>query len=225
MIAATYDWDWAKAESEFKRSLELDPNLSITHYRYAWTYLSPMGRHDEAISEMKIAMEKEPLYLIQGANFAGVFMYARRFDEAIDQAKKTHDLDPNFAVATSWLCHTYNTKGMYSDALAIAEKSLDSDAPLLPDAGYAYAKTGQREKALQIIERWKEGEKRKYVMNYWVAVTYAALGDKDNAFAELEKAYQAHDWFLQRLKVDPFIDNLRDDPRYKNLLKRMNLPE
>jgi len=225
MIAATYDWDWAKAEREFKRALELDPNLSLTHYRYAWTYLSPMGRHDEAISEMKIAMEKEPLYLIQGANFAGVYMYARRFDEAIDQAKKTHDLDPNFAVATSWLCHTYNTKGMYSDALAIAEKSLDSDAPLLPDAGYAYAKTGQREKALQIIERWKEGEKRKYVMNYWVAVTYAALGDKDNAFAELEKAYQAHDWFLQRLKVDPFIDILRDDPRYKNLLKRMNLPE
>src|SRR6266700_5761318 len=71
MIAATYDWDWAKSESEFKRSLELDPNLAITHYRYAWTFLSPMGRHDEAVAEMKIAMEKEPLYLIQGANFAG----------------------------------------------------------------------------------------------------------------------------------------------------------
>ena len=224
MIAATYDWDWQKAEREFKRALELDPNLAITHYRYAWTYLSPMGRHDEAIAEMKIAMEKEPLYLIQGANYAGVLMYARRFDEAVDQARRTYDLDPNFIGGKNWLCHTYDMKGMYAESLAIAEKSLDSDMPFLADAGYAYAKTGQKEKALGIIERWKEGEKRKYVMNYWVAVTYAALGEKDGAFAELEKAYQAHDWFLQRLKVDPFMDSLRNDPRFAAMLKRLNLP-
>ena len=223
MIAATYDWDWARAESEFKRALELDPNLAITHYRYAWTFLSPMGRHDEAISEMKIAMEKEPLYLIQGANFAGVLMYARRFDEAVAQAKKTYDLDPNFGGGKSWLCHTYNANGMYAESLAIAEKSLDSELPFLSDLGYAYAKTGQREKTLAIIERWKEAEKRKYVMNYWVAVTYAALGDKDGAFAELEKAYQHHDWFLQRMKVDPYMDPLRDDPRFADLLKRIGL--
>ena len=223
MIAATYDWDWAKAEAEFKRALELDPNLAVTHYRYAWTFLSPMGRHDEAISEMKIAMEKEPLYLIQGANFAGVLMYARRFDEAVAQAKKTYDLDPNFVGGKNWLCHTYDMKGMYAESLAIAEKSLDSEMPFLSDAAFAYAKTGQREKALAIIERWKEGEKKKYVMNYWVAVAYAALGDKDGAFAELEKAYQHHDWFLQRMKVDPYMDPLRDDPRFADLMKRIGL--
>jgi len=225
MIAATYDWDWEKAESEFKKALELDPNLSVTHYRYAWTFLSPLGRHDEAISEMKIAMEKEPLYLIQGANYAGVLMYARRFDEAVVQAKKTFDLDPNFIGGKNWLCHTYAMKGMYPETLAIAEKSLDSDMPFLADAGYVYAKTGQREKAMEIINRWKEAEKRKYVMNYWVAVTYAAMGDKDAAFAELEKAYQHHDWFLQRLKVDPFMDTLHDDPRFNEFVKRLNLPE
>ncbi|HYJ90381.1 MAG TPA: hypothetical protein VEV84_03665 [Pyrinomonadaceae bacterium] len=225
MIAATYDWDWKAAEREFKRALELDSNLAITHYRYAWTYLSPLGHHDEAISEMKIAMEKEPLYLIQGANFAGVLMYARRFDEALDQAKKTYDLDPNFIASKNWLCHTYDLKGMYVESLAIAEPSLDSEMPFLADAGYAYAKTGQREKALAVIDRWKEGEKKKYVMNYWVAVTYAALGDKDAAFAELEKAYQNHDWFLQRIKVDPFMDPLRDDPRFDAIVKRLNLPQ
>lgn len=225
MIAATYDWDWETAEAEFKRSLELDPNLSTTHYRYAWTYLSPLGRHDEAIAEMKIAMEKEPLYLIQGANYAGVLMYARRFDEAVEQAKKTYDLDPNFIGGKNWLCHTYNMKGMYAESLAIAEKSLDSEMPFLSNAGFAYAKTGQREKALAIVERWKEGEKRKYVMNYWVAVTYAALGDKDGAFAELEKAYRNHDWFLQRIKVDPFMDPLRGDPRFDEMVKRLNFPE
>lgn len=224
MIAATYDWDWAKAESEFKRSLELDPNLAITHYRYAWTFLSPLGRHDEAVAEMKIAMEKEPLYLIQGANFAGVLMYARRFDEALEQAKKTYDLDPNFVGARSWLAHTYNTKGMYAEALSIAEKTLDSDMPFLSDAGFAYARTSRRQEALAVIERWKEGEKKKYVMNYWVAVTYAALGDKDGAFAELEKAYQNRDWFLQRIKVDPFMDPLRGDPRFDEMVKRLNFP-
>jgi tetratricopeptide (TPR) repeat protein len=224
MISATYDWDWVKAENEFKRSLELDPNLSLTHYRYAWTYLSPMGRHDEAIAEMKIAMEKEPLYLIQGANYAGVLMYGRRFDEAAEQAKKTYDLDPNFIGGKSWLCHTYNMNGMYANALAIAEKSLDSDMPFLTDAAFAYAKTGQRGKALAMIRRWKELEKTKYMSNYWLAAAYAAVGDKDGAFAELERAYQAHDWFLQRVKVDPFMDPLRDDPRFDDLVKRIGLP-
>ena len=204
---------------------ELDPNLAITHYRYAWTYLSPMGRHDEAIAEMKKAMELEPLSLIQGANYAGVLMYARRFDEALDQARKTCELDPSFMAGKSWLSHVLNMKGMYPDALAVAENTLDSSTPFLSDAAYAYAKTGQKEKALGVIARWKEGEKHKYVLNYWVAVTYAAIGDKDNAFAELEKAYKSHDWFLQRMKVDPFLDPLRDDPRFEDLLKRINLPE
>jgi|KBSSwiStaDraftv2_1062776.scaffolds.fasta_scaffold04396_8 TolB-like protein/Tfp pilus assembly protein PilF len=225
MIAATYDWDWATAQREFKRSFELDPNLAITHYRYAWTYLSPMGRHDEAIAEMKKAMELEPLSLIQGANYAGVLMYARRLDEALDQARKTCELDPSFMAGKSWLSHVLNMKGMYPDALAVAENTLDSSTPFLSDAAYAYAKTGQKEKALGVIARWKEGEKHKYVLNYWVAVTYAAIGDKDNAFAELEKAYKSHDWFLQRMKVDPFLDPLRDDPRFEDLLKRINLPE
>ncbi|MEO5858279.1 MAG: hypothetical protein ABIR33_04945 [Pyrinomonadaceae bacterium] len=225
MIAATYDWDWARAEAGFKRALELDPNVSITHYRYAWTYLSPMGRHDEAIAEMKIAMEKEPLYLIQGANYAAVLMYARRFDEAVEQAKKTYDLDPEFLGSINWLGHAYAARGMYAEALTMVGKRSESDMPLRAAAGYCYAKMGQREKALANIEQWKEIEKERYVQNYWVAIAYAAMGDKDGAFAELEKAYRNRDWFLQRIKVDPFMDPLRNDPRFKDLLKRMGLPE
>jgi tetratricopeptide (TPR) repeat protein len=224
LIAATYDWDWAKAESEFRRAFELDPNLSITHYRYGWVYLSPLGRHDEAIAEMRIAMEKEPLYLIQGANFAGVLMYARRFDEAAEQAKKTYDLDPNFVGGRSWLCHTYILKGLYAESLAISETTLDSEMPFLTDAAFAYAKTGRRDKALAMIQRWREIETKRYMTNYWAAAAYAAVGDKDAAFAELEKAYQNHDWFLQRIKVDPFMDPLRDDPRYDAMVKRLNFP-
>jgi serine/threonine protein kinase/tetratricopeptide (TPR) repeat protein len=224
MIAATYDWDWATAEREFKRSLELDPNLAITHYRYAWVYLSPMGRHDEAIAEMKRAMELEPLSLVQGANFAAVYLYARQFDKALDQAKKTYDLDPNLITGQNWMCHAYDVNGMYAESLAISEKAAQLNRSLFAALGYAYAKSGQREKAEAVLTQWKELEKTKYVANYWVATVYAALGEKDAAFAELEKAYQAHDWFIQRLKVDPYMDPLRDDPRFSDFVKRVGLP-
>jgi len=225
MIAATYDWDWVKAEREFKRSLELDPNLAITHYRYAWTYLSPMGRHDEAIAEMNRAMELEPLSLVQGANFAAVYLYARKFDKALDQAKKTYDLDPNLVTGQNWMCHSYDVNGMYAESLAISEKVAQSNRSLLAALGYAYAKSGQRQKAEAVLTRWKELGKTKYVTNYWMAIVYAALGEKEAAFAELEKAYQAHDWFFQRLRSDPFMDPLRDDPRFKDLVRRLGLPE
>jgi tetratricopeptide (TPR) repeat protein len=91
-------------------------------------------------------------------------------------------------------------------------------------AAYAYAKTGQRDKALAMLQRWKEAERTKYVMNYLVAISYAGLGDKDAAFTELEKAYQNHDWFLQRLNVDPFMDPLRGDPRFDDMVKRLKYP-
>jgi tetratricopeptide (TPR) repeat protein len=225
MIAATYDWDWARAEREFKRSLELDPNIAVTHYRYAWTYLSPMGRHDEAIAEMKRAMELEPLSLVQGANFAGVYIYARQFDKALDQAKKAYDLDPGLITGQNWMCHSYSVNGMYAESLRISEKVAQSSNMLYAPLSYAYAKSGRREDAEVVVKRWKELEKTKYIANYWVAITYAALGDKEAAFAELEKAYKHHDWFLQRLKVDPYMDPLRDDPRFKDLLKRIGLSE
>jgi TolB-like protein/Flp pilus assembly protein TadD len=223
-ILAVYDRNWAEAEREFKLALELDPNLAITHLRYAWNYLSPLGRHDEAIAEMKRAMDLEPLSLSQGASFAAVLMYAGQFDAAIEQAKKTYDLDRNHPAARNWTCHTLNAKGRYADSLLISEKILQTE-PTFAAAAYAYAKSGQRQKAEDIISKIKEIEKTRYVMNYWVAIVYVALGDKDAAFAELEKAYRANDWFISRLKVDPFMDSLRDDPRFKDLLKRMNLAD
>ena len=221
-IVATYDWDWQKAEQHFKRSLELDPNIATTHHRYAWVYVSPMGRHDEAIAEMQKAMELEPLSLIQGANFAAVYMYARQFDAAVEQAKKTYDLDPNFITGQSWLAHSYNAKGMYPEALSIAEKA--PDFRLGVQLAVAYAKTGRTREARALIDKFRELEKSTYVVNYWLAVSYAAIGDKDAAFAELEKSYEARDWFLPRIKTDPFLDPLRGDPRLSELQKRLNLP-
>jgi TolB-like protein/Tfp pilus assembly protein PilF len=226
MIAATHDWDYPLAEREFKRSLELDPNLAITHYRYAWVYLSPMGRHDEAVAEMRTAMDLEPLSLQQGANYAAVLMYARRFDEAVEQAKRTTELDPTHIGGLAWLAHTYNAAGRYNEALEVANRTVVAPS-YQPRAqrGISYAMSGQRENALRVADEWKEAEKSGYVMIYWLAATYAQLGDKDAAFAELEKSYQNRDWFLQRLKVDPFMDPLRGDPRFDAMIKRLNLPE
>jgi len=224
VILAVYDWNWAEAEREFKRSLELDPNLAITHYRYAYVYLSPVGRHEEAIAEMKRAQELEPLSLIQNANFASVYLYARQFDPALEQARKTHDLDPSFVAGISWLCHSYNLRGQYQEALTLATTPLGANVSFYADVVYAKAKMGRRAESEQALKEWLELEQKKYVMNYWLAISYAALGNKDAAFAELEKAYQAHDFFLQRLKVDPFMDPLRDDPRFNDLLKRLNFP-
>jgi TolB-like protein/Flp pilus assembly protein TadD len=218
LIAATYDWDWTKAEREFKRSLELDPNLAITHSNYAQVYLSPQGRQAEAIAEMKRALELEPVSLIQNASVAQVLMYARQYDLALEQTKKTLELDPNFPVAQHVLCRTYNLKGLYSESLPIAEKS--NQDPMLV---YAYAKLGRRTEAEQVLARSLERDKTRYVPNYWVAIEYVALGDKDKAFAELEKAYQSHDRWIYRIKVDPFLDPLRDDPRFADLVKRIGL--
>src|SRR5204862_5093052 len=107
---------------------------------------------------------------------------------AMEQAKKTYDLDPGHVTAQSWLSHTYNAKGMYAESLLISEKTLGSSLPFFTQMGYAYAKTGRRRDAEGVINRWKESEKSEYVMNYWVAVTYAALGEKDAALAELQQA-------------------------------------
>jgi TolB-like protein/Flp pilus assembly protein TadD len=220
--------NYAKAEQEFKRAIELGPNLAITHYRYGWIYLSTVGRHDEAVAEMKRAMELEPLSIQQGANYASVLIYARRFDEAVQQARKTYELDPKHIGALNWLCHALNAVGRSAEAVALRDSDPARPADrtsLFGCMGVAYARTGQREKALQLIAEVNEAKKTRYVMSYWLAAVHAALGDKEAAFAELETAYLNRDWFLPRLKVDPYMDPLRDDPRFDELVKRLNLPE
>lgn len=225
MIAATYDWDWTRAETEFKRALELDPNLAITHYRYAWTYLSPLGRHEEAIAEMKRAMELEPLSLIQGINFAAVYMYARQYDPAFEQARKTCELDPNFFACYVWKSHINNLRGQYQETLDIVEKRGELIPNLRPDLAYALVKSGRPAEAQEVMRQWREVGKTKFISHYWMAISEIALGNKDSAVSELEEAYRQHEWFLQRIKTDPFMDPLRDDPRFASLVKRLNFPE
>lgn len=225
---ACFDWDWDGAEREFKRAIELNPNDSGSHWRYGMFYLMLLGRSDEAIAEGRRAVELEPLNLNHGANLSGIYFYARQYDRAFDQAKQVFDLDPNFIVGRWALSQAYIVKGMYTEAIALNEQALQT-APtnqvFLRFAGLAYAKAGRRQEAEEIINRFRAIAKTQYVMSYHLVLIYAALGEKDKAFVELEQAFEERDYLLPRIKVEPFLDPLRDDPRFKDLIKRMGLPQ
>jgi eukaryotic-like serine/threonine-protein kinase len=225
---AAYDWNWAESEREFKRALELNPNIASTHLDYGIYHLTSVGRFDEAISELKRAFELEPLSTIILTNLSATYVYARQNERALEQAEKAQNLEPSFVGVPNCKVFVYNATGNYSDAISLSEKLLPTDPmnqTLLWGLGYAYAKSGKRREAEEIIERFNALAKTQYVSSYYVAQIYAGLGERDKAFAELEKAFAERDWHLSRLKVDPFTDPLRDDPRFKDLLRGMNLPE
>jgi TolB-like protein/Flp pilus assembly protein TadD len=223
----SYDWNWTEAESEFKRALESDPNSAGAHYRYATEYLLLVGRNDEAIAEVKHALEIEPLDLNMVANLARVYLYGRHPDMALEQARKAHDLEPNFVIGRFMLGMAYNGNGLFDDAIRLSEKSLQTEPAnqhMLWVGGYAYAKSGRRREAEEAIKNFREIAKTQYVIPSFVASIYGALGDKDKAFAELEKALEQRDSWVKWIKVDPMFDPLRDDPRFKDLIHLLGLP-
>ena len=223
-----YDWNWAEAERSFKRAIELDPNNSAAHFRYGQVYLAPIGRLDEAISEIKRGLELEPLDINMGATLAWAYMVAKQNDKALEQAKKTYDLEPSHPIGRWMLSQANIFKGAYAEAISIDEQWLQTDPTnqfALRDAGIAYAKAGRRDKAEEMIGRFQEIAKTQYIPACRIASIYLALGDNDKAFGELDRAFEARDWELFRINADPYWSPVRDDPRFKAMLKRLNLPE
>jgi serine/threonine-protein kinase len=225
---SAYDWNWGEAEQEFKRAIELNPNYPNAHFYYCLNYLLPMGRTDEAINEIKRAVALDPLNLTINANLGLTYMYARQYDQAVEQGRKTYDLEPNHPSGSFWLFEAYDEKGMYNEASALFEKGFqaDPDNPrYLYSMGYTEAKAGRKREAEERISKLKSISKETYVLSYRIARIYAALDQRDDAFATLEKAYEERDYYLPRLKVDPAFDSLRTDPRFADLLRRMGLPQ
>jgi tetratricopeptide (TPR) repeat protein len=225
---AIFDWNWTESEREYERALQLDSNVSYIHLTHGVSYLVPVGKPDEAVAELQRAVELEPLSLINNAILGVSYLYARQYDKALEQGKKTYDLDPTFRFGRQYLGSAYIVLGRYDDAIALSEEGLKT-SPLgqedLARAGLAYAKSGRRREAERYIEALRESAKTKYVRALYLASIYAALGDKEKAFAELEQSFEDKDYFLPRIKADPFMDPLRSDPRFKEMLKRMGLPE
>jgi tetratricopeptide (TPR) repeat protein len=223
-----YDWNWAESERHFKKAFELDPNISYTHLVYSGSYLCAVGRKDEAVSEAEKALHLEPLSLINNSVAVSAYMNARQFDKALAQARTAFDLDPTFPLARHWLGLALVANGKYDEAISISQQvSPDSTAGWLTSVSlaYAYAKEGKRTEVEQQITLLRNLAKTNYIRTYYLASIYASLGDIDKAFAELEISFAEKDCYLGRITLDPFMDPLRNDPRFKNLLKRMNLPQ
>lgn len=225
---AIYDWDWANSEREFKKSFALNPNISYVHVAYGVGYLTAMGKSAEAVTELERAVQLEPLSLINNAILASAYFYDRKFDKSLSQARASFDLDPNFPLARHWLGFSLIANGQYDEALSLS-RQVSPDSPFgwmfVVVAGEAYARQGKRAEAERQIELLRELAKTRYVRPYYIANIYAALGDKDQAFAELERSFAERDCYLSRMSIDPFMDPLKNDPRFKSLLKRMNLSE
>ncbi len=224
--ALVEDYDWNAAETEYRRALELNPSSARTHYSYGIGFLSPLGRHAEAISEMQRAQELDPLSLIINANLGTTFVLARRYDDAIQQCLRTLEMDPHFVPARGALALAYQGKGLFQENLAEVQKAVaDSYAPQTVAAlARAYALLGNTTEALKIMADLNQLAMRTYVSPYDVATVDAALGEKDRALAELERAYGEHSERLIWLRVDWRFDGLHSDPRFQDLLRRMNFP-
>jgi len=225
---AIYDWNWAESEIHFKRSLELDPNISYLHVAYGTSYLPAVGRPDEAAAQVQKAVELEPASQIANAVAVSTLIYARQYDKALVQAHKSVDLDPEFPLSRHWLGTALILNGRYDEAIQSCQQPAKD--PLaewlcIVTIGEAYAKSGRRGEAEGEVAKLREIGKTMYVRPYYIASIYALLGEKDKAFAELERSFGERDCYLGRATVDPFIDPLRDDQRFKDLMKRMNLPQ
>ena len=223
-----FDWNWAEGERSFKRAIELDPNNSAAHFRYGQIYLMPMRRFDEGIAEIKRGLELEPLDMNMSGSLGSAYFFAGRKDEALEQARRTSEVEPTHPISRWILSQAYLEKGMYEESRAHNEQWLLAD-PIsqfaLRDAGIAYAKLGRRDKAEEMIGRLREIAKKEYIPTTRIASIYGALGDMDKAFVELEKGFEARDWELYRSTIEPYMNDLRADPRFPELIKRLNLPE
>ena len=192
------------------------------HHFYA-LYLAMMGRFDEGLAEIRRAQELEPFSLFIHSNVGAILYQARRYDEAINQLKRVLEMNPNFDHARTVLGFAYLQKGMYEQAIAEFQKRTTPRYSGSGDLGQAYALSGRRSEALKEIDKLQELSKQRYVAPYNLALIYASLGDKDNALEWLEKAYEDRSTLLVWIKVDPRLDNLRSEPRFKAVIKRMGL--
>jgi serine/threonine protein kinase/Tfp pilus assembly protein PilF len=218
-------WNWTGAEAESKRAIELNPNISLAHNIYA-LLLIVLGRNEEALAENKRAQELDPLRVALKSNQAKALLFARRYDEAIQVAQAAIKLDPSFPNAHWCLAEIYAITGNYKESVNEYQKTIDLDGPLpthLCFLGYAYGLAGRRSDALAVLQKLKTTDK--YVSPTELAVLYIGLGDKEAAFQSLERAYAERDPRLDELKVEPYFDSLRSDPRYQELLTNMHFPQ
>lgn len=219
------DWNWAKAESEFKLALELNPNDAEAHRNYS-SYLLALGREGEALAEIHRAEELDPLYIATHITAGWLFYFARQYDKAIERCQQALELDPNSAGGYDCLGLSNLAKGNYELAIAACQRAvtLSGNAPSRAvGVGQAYALAGRKSEAQQVFREIRERSIEGYVPPSFLAKLYVAFGEKEQALDQLEEAYQARDGYLVWLKAETTFDPLRSDPRFQELLHRVGL--
>jgi TolB-like protein/DNA-binding winged helix-turn-helix (wHTH) protein/Flp pilus assembly protein TadD len=224
VVKADFEYDWPAAEHEFKQAIQLNPNSADAHFHYAWNYLVPLGRFDQAIAEMKKALELDPFSRIDNTILGCTFFYARRYDESLKQFEKAISLNPGFFVTYYHLAWLYSQLGRYPEAIAALTKGRSV-------AGDARAKVAASEEA--DLKRafaadgangfWQEILKHQDIGEFGAPQVHARLGDKDKALQGLENDYKERAPLNTLVNVDPAFDPLRSDPRYRDLVRRMGL--
>src|SRR6185369_14960258 len=218
-----YDWNWAGAEAEVKRAIELNPNYGTAHQMYA-SFLLARERPDEALKQIKRAQELDPLSVGLRKNLGTYFLFTRQYDKALEEYRKILELDANAAVH-GYMGLVYQQKGMLAEAFQETQKMLAPkySAEQMEELRQAYATSGYKGVLTTEIKLLKERSTRQYESSAELARLCATVGQKDEAFERLNKAYEARADALIWIKVDPRYDNLRSDPRFSDLLKRVGL--
>jgi TolB-like protein/Tfp pilus assembly protein PilF len=220
-----FDWHWYEAERAYRRAIELNPNYATAHHWYAM-YLGAMGRFDEALEEIELAQELDPLSLPIGVGVGWQFFLTRQYHRAIEEYRKTLEMDPNFYMAHFLLGLAHEQESMFDEAIAAYQQAqaLSKGHPLMIAApGHAYAALGQRDEAQAVLDQLAQLAKRRYVSPYYIAAIYTGLGENERALAWLDQACESRSEGLIWLKVDPLFDSLRADARFADLLHRVGL--
>jgi TolB-like protein/Tfp pilus assembly protein PilF len=227
-VKTYYDWDWAGAEVEFRRGLELNPNYADVHHSYS-RFLASLGRVAEARTELKRAQELDPLSLLVQANAGVISYFGREYDQAIQELLKIKELNPKFPVPYWGIGLCYEQKGMYQEAVDQLQKGIavsgGRGANNIASLAHAYGLAGQHGEAQKILAELEKRSKKTYVSSYQIALIYLGLRQNDKAMKQLEIAYQEHSTLLTYLKMDPRFDPLRSDPRFQDLVHRIGLPQ
>ena len=220
-ILANYYWEWSEAENQFKQAIALNSNYAMAHNWYS-QYLAFMGRSEEALRESRRAQEIDPLSPWTNAGF--ISFLDRRYDTAIVESKKSLELDPRFAAAHMVMGLSLVQQNKFDEGISELTKAKDN-----PDSrallAYAYGAAGKKLEARKIIEELSREESKRYVSPFPIAAAYVGLGENDQAFKMLEKAYTERSWAMGMLNVNPIFDPIRSDRRFTNLLVRMNLAD
>ena len=223
-----YEWNWAVAEREFKRAIELNPNDAEARGYYSW-FLAPMGRGPEALVEAKRGQQIAPLSSLGNFFVASVLVFTRQWDPAIAQLHSDIDLEPNFWFDHCFLGRAYEAKGRLPEAIAEFQNALALDkdnTEIWSGLAHAYALAGNKAEAQKVLSHFNELSTHNYVSPYSRAIIYAGLGEKDQVFAWLDRAFQERSYFLAvYLPTDSRLDSLHADPRFVDLKRRVGLPE